>query len=59
MPECASGIEIAGYGCEVRIYSGEEFRHSRSYLRDAQGCRGDENDPQLPNLSQARRILHS
>ena len=43
--------------CEVRLYSGEAFLHSRSFLRDAQGCLGDNDDPKLPNLSQAIRIF--
>ena len=54
---CQAWADDAGYVCEVRIYSGEEFRHSRSFLRDAQGCLGGEKDPQLPNLSQAVRIF--
>jgi len=49
---CQALAGTGGYHCEVRIYSGEKFRHSRSFLRDAQGCLGDENNPQLPNLSQ-------
>jgi hypothetical protein len=54
---CQAWADDAGYVCEVRIYSGEEFRHSRSFLRDAQGCLNDKNDPQLPSLSQAVRIF--
>ena len=56
---CQALADDAGYVCEVRIYSGEEFRHSRSFLRDAQGGLGEADDPQLPNLSQAIRIFTS
>jgi len=54
---CQALADAAGYVCEVRIYSGEQFRHSRSFLRDAQGGLGDDDDPQFPNLSQAIRIF--
>ncbi len=54
---CQARAGTGGYKCEIRIYSDEEFRHSKSFLRDAHGCLGDKNDPQLPNLSQVIRIF--
>ena len=54
---CQALADDAGYVCEIRLWSGGGFRHFRSFLRDAQGGIGDEDDPQLPNLSQAIRLF--
>ena len=54
---CQAWAYDAGYVCEIRLWSGRDFRHFRSFLRDALGGIGDEDDPQLPNLSQAIRFF--
>ena len=46
-----------GYVCEIRIFRGTGFCHMRAFLRDADGCLGDELDPLLPDLGQAVRIF--
>ena len=54
---CQAFADEAGYVCEIRTHTGNDFRHCRSFLRDAHGRLGEKDDPQLPNLSQAIRIF--
>ena len=45
------------YCCEARIYDGDDFRHGRAFLPDEEGNIGDDDEPILPNLTQAVRML--
>jgi|GEM_PF-2073173 len=54
---CQVLADELGYVCEIRIFTGDEFLHSRAYLPDANGVLGDDDDPQFPSLSQAIQIL--
>lgn len=54
---CQVLADECGYVCETRIFNGDDFRHSRAYLPDAEGVLGNNDDPQFPSLSQAIQIL--
>ena len=54
---CQALADDSGYVCEIRTFQPDDFYHFRAFLPDAEGVLGDEDNPQLPNLSQAIQIL--
>lgn len=53
---CQAYADEYGYVCEIRIFAGEGFTHSRAFLPDAEGDIGSNEGP-FPNLTQAIRIF--
>lgn len=59
---CQACVYEDGYVCEIRIFSGKEFRQMRAFAPDAEGRIGDDpvSGEQLgedPSLDQAIRIF--
>ncbi len=45
------------YCCEARIFDGADFRHGRAFLPDEEGHLGDDDEPIMPSLTQAVRMI--
>ena len=53
---CQAYADEYGYVCEIRIFAGGGFTHSRAFLPDAEGNIGSNEGP-FPNLTQAIRVF--
>jgi hypothetical protein len=54
---CQAFAKEGGYICEIRIFEGSDFIHYRAFLQDADGAVGEDDDPQLPNLTQTIQLF--
>jgi hypothetical protein len=54
---CQAFADEDGYVCEIRLFSGDDFTHNRAFLPDPEGGLGDDDDAQLPNLTQSVQIF--
>ena len=49
---CQAFAHEGGYICEIRIFEDTDFIHFRGFRPDAEGRVGDDDEAELPNLTQ-------
>jgi hypothetical protein len=54
---CQAFADEGGYICEIRLFDGYDFTHHRAFLSDPEGGLGEDDDAQLPNLTQTVRVF--